>query len=223
MKGRGISYSEAELTWIEAHAKDPRAAMHAAFCAHFGRDDVTLINLNALCKRRGWMTGRTGCFTPGQTPHNKGKPWPPGKGGRHPNARKTQYRPGNLTGAAKDNLKPIGTERLSKDGYPERKIREDGPAHERWRAIHLILWEEANGAIPAGHCLKCLDGDRRNSAPENWALIPRAMLPYLNGHRGLDYQSAEPEVRPAILTVAKLKHQLKETRKPNDAFPEGRS
>ena len=73
---------------------------------------------------------------------------------------------------------------------------------------HRWLWEQANGPVPEGMCLKCLDGDRTNCDPSNWELVPRALLPQLNGRWGLAYDAAEPEVKPLLLTQAKIKHRL---------------
>lgn len=94
MKGRAINYSADELAFIESVAQWPRDEALAAFSQKFRRDDVSLQNFNALCKRMGWLTGRTGCFEKGQAPVNKGVPCAPGKGGRHPNAQRTQFRHG---------------------------------------------------------------------------------------------------------------------------------
>ena len=206
MKGRDIPYSADELAWLEKNHLMVISDYAAAFNAKFGRD-VAAKNLHALRKRKGWRTGRTGCFEKGETPHNKGKPCPPGKGGRHPNARRTQFKKGHgRTGVAVDLYKPIGTERISKDGYIERKVNDGFPLQARWRMVQRIRWEEANGPVPARHILKCLDGNRQNTDPSNWEAIPRGTLPFLNGHRGFDYESAAPELKPAILTLAKVKH-----------------
>lgn len=220
MKGRQIPYGADELAFIQSVSKWDRAQAHAAFCQRFGRDDVSLQNFNALCKRKGWFTGRTGCFTKGQIPPNKGVPCPEGKGGRHPNARATQFTKGVRRGVAVKLYKPIGTERLSKDGYRERKIHDGMPLQSRWRAIHLIEWEAVHGPIPQGYALKCLDGDRTNVAPANWELVPRALLPRLAGGRvkqHVAYDDAAPEVRPALLTIAKLEHRVRELRKGHSA------
>lgn len=209
MKGRQLPYSAAELAWIKAHSRDDRRQAHAAFCAKFKRTDVSLSNFNALCKRKGWLTGRTGRLEKGNVPHNKGKPCPEGTGGRHPNSRKTQFVSGERRGVAVKLYKPIGSERLCKDGYLERKVHDGMPLQSRWRAVHLIRWEEINGPIPAGHCLKCLDGDRLNTDPTNWECISRALLPRLvvgKHGQGFDYDAAPAELKPAILAVAKLKH-----------------
>lgn len=213
MRGRPIRYSTAEMAWLEAHRTLPIGEYCARFCAEFGRE-VAAINLHALRKRKGWKTGRSGQFTKGIVPHNKGVPCAEGVGGRHPNARATQFKTGHgRSGVAVKLYKPIGTERVSKDGYLERKIHDGMPLQSRWRAVHLIELEAGNGPVPDGHCLKCRDGNRRNTDPSNWELIPRSTLPYLGGRYGLQYDRADPELRPTIMAVAKLKRAAKEAKR----------
>lgn len=210
MKGRAIHYSVDELAFIYLRRDTPRRELHAAFVEWFGRHDVTLVHLNSLCKRRGWMTGRTGCFPRGNRPHNAGQ-----KGFCPPGCEKGWFRKGERRGVAARLYKPVGTERLCEDGYLERKIHDGMPLQSRWRAVHLIEWEKANGRLPEGHCLKCLDGDRLNTDPANWEAIPRAMLPRLNGGQWktrLAYDDAPDELKPAILAVAKLDHGARQRR-----------
>lgn len=219
MKGHPIRYSAEEMAWLEENRALPISEYQAGFNAAFGRD-VAAANLHALRKRKGWKTGRTGHFAQGAEPHNKGKPCPEGVGGRHPNARKTQFRKGHgRSGVAATVYKPIGTERLSRDGYLERKIHDGMPLQSRWRAVHLIEWEAANGPVPEGYCLKCLDGNRLNTDPSNWEAIPRAVLPHLSARFGMRYDEAEPQVKPTIMAVAKLKHAAKEARRKAGAQP----
>lgn len=209
MKGHPILYSTAERRWIKAHSQDCRRQAHAWFSTRFKRVDVSLSNFNAFCKRMGWMTGRTGCFKHGAPPHNKGKPCPDGVGGRHPNARRTQFKGGARSGFAVKLYKPIGTERVTKDGYIERKVNDDKPEHKRWRPVQVIRWEEINGPIPAGLILKCLDGNRHNTEPSNWEAIPREVSARLQRGRwgtNIDYETAPAELKPAIMALAKLKH-----------------
>jgi len=215
MKGRKIIYSAAEMVWLEANRLLPISDYHRAFSEAFGRD-VSAQNLHALRKRKGWKTGRTGCFVKGQEPMNKGKPCAPGTGGLHPNVVRTQFKPGGRTGRAQANCKPIGTERVTEDGYRERKIHDGMPLQSRWRLVHLLEWEAANGPIPAGHCLKCRDADRSNTDPSNWQLIPRALLPRLNGGRAkthLAHDEAAPELRPALIAIAQVDHAVRQLRR----------
>jgi hypothetical protein len=211
VKGRDIPYSAAEMKWLEANRLMVISDYHRAFCAKFRRNDVSAVNLNSLRKRKGWKTGRTGCFAKGIVPHNKGKPCPPGKGGRHPNARRTQFKKGHLP----HNTQYLGHERVSKDGYVEISVDERNPhtGYERRYVLkHKWLWEKANGPVPEGHALKCLDGDKTNCDPSNWEAIPRGILPQLNGRHGIAYDTASPEVKPVLLTLAKLKRAAREKR-----------
>lgn len=206
MKGRWIAYSAAELRFIEARRTMNRRELLTAFTKRFGRDDVQLMHLNALCKRRGWMTGRDGQFVPGQVPPNKGKPRP-----FHPNSAATQFKAGARLGKAALNWMPIGSERLTKDGYSLTKVSDIPGVHQNvnWRLTHLLRWEAANGPVPKGMALKSLDGDRRNTDPSNWTLVPRAVLPRLAGGRRqqhVNYDTAPAELKPVILATAKLAH-----------------
>jgi hypothetical protein len=210
MKGRDIPYSADELTFLEWRQAMSRRALHAAFVARFDRIDVKVDDIKALCTRKGWLTGRDGRFEKGQAPRNKGKRCPPGKGGRSANARKHHFKKGTRTGVSVTLYKPIGTERVSKDGYLERKVHDGLPLQSRWRMVQLINWEAINGPVPKGMALKCLDGDRRNVEPSNWEPVPRAMLPRLNGIYGRDYDHAPAELKPTIMAVTKLEHAARQ-------------
>lgn len=203
-KGKFIPYSPAEMAWLESNRLMVISDYHRAFCEQFARDDVSLANLHSLRKRKGWATGRTGCFAKGEVPYNKGKPHP--SRGR---SAENHFKKGERSGVAVKLWKPIGTERIAKDGYLERKIHDGMPLQSRWRAVHLVEWEALNGPLPEGHCLKCL-GDKLNTSPSNWQCIPRALLPRLNGgnrYRDLvAFDSAPDELKPAILAVANLEH-----------------
>lgn len=201
-----IPYSAAELAFLEERKATPRQALYAAFVAEFGREDVSFESLRALMKRRGWLTGRTGCFEKGQAAHNKGK-----KMLYNAASAATQFKAGApRAGRAAEVYKPIGTERVSEQGYIERKVHDGLPMQSRWRAVHLIRWEEAHGRVPGGHALKCLDGDRTNTDPSNWEPVPRGMLPRLSVSRGRDYDHAPDELKPMIMAVARLEHAVAE-------------
>lgn len=209
MRGRAKPYSTAELVWIKKNRKRPRLQSYARFCALFGRDDVSLSNYSALCKRNGWLTGNDGRFRAGQDAWNKGKSHP-----ARGNAVKTQFKPGIVPA----NIKPMGDERIGKDGYVEMKVPVVNPytgSSTRYMHKHRYLYEQAHGPLPKDMALKCLDGNRQNSDPANWVAIPRAMLPRLAGGRWgrMSYDDAPPELKPVILTIAKLEQGAREKQK----------
>ncbi len=125
---------------------------------------------------------------------------------------RTQFKKGHRGGRAAENYQPIGSERISKDGYLERKIHDGLPLQSRWKQVHRIEWEAIHGPVPDDCCLKCRDGDRRNTDPENWICIPRAMLPRLAGRWTLPYDRAPDELKPAVLAAARLEHAAREIR-----------
>lgn len=205
--GKAIHYSKPELAWIKANCTLPRKEAHQRFCEKFGRADVTLAHYNALCRRKGWLTGRTGRISKGATPWNAGKKWPPGKGGNHPNARKTQFKKGQKP----HNTHYLGHERVSKEGYVEVSVDEVNPHTgyaRRYVLKHRHLWEKKNGKLPKGMCLKSKDGNRQNTDPDNWEPIPRSMLPFLNGGKGgsYNYDAVPEELKPTVMALAKVKH-----------------
>lgn len=102
-------------------------------------------------------------FKKGSVPANKGvrRPgWSPGR------MHETQFKKGMRQGVAAKLYKPIGTERISKDGYLERKINDDLPMQRRWRFVHLIVWEAAHGPVPPGHAVAFKPGRKSSIAEE---------------------------------------------------------
>lgn len=196
-----IPYSEAELAFLEERKAMPRRELHAAFVTEFGRYDVTLKNIVSLCKRNGWMTGRTGRIEPGSTPWNAGIKMPFNEG-----SARTQFKPGQIP----HTYRGAGHERVCKrTGYVILIVAERNPwtgAETRPVLKHKWLWEQKHGPVPDGMVLKCLDGDRTNTDPSNWEAIPKGVLPRLSRKRG--YDGAPDELKPMIMTLAKLDYAV---------------
>lgn len=204
MKGHPFHYSPAELAWLKANRHLVISEYVERFRARFDRRDVTKNALHALRKRKGWKTGRTGCFPKGNVPANKGKQMP-----FNQNRARTQFKKGHLP----KNYRGPGHEFIGKDGYVVLIVAETNPhtgAATRPVQKHRWLWEQVNGPVPAGHALKCLDGNRTNCDPANWVVVPRALLPRLAGRWTIAYDAAPPELRATLLAVAKLEHSLRE-------------
>ena len=202
--GRRRLFSKAEIEWLRDNCTLPTSNYHAAFCAKFSRADITVSQLKTLRKAQGWKTGRTGRFEKGAAPANKGKKMP-----FNANSARTQFKKGSRTGIAVEKYRPIGSEHVDENGYRVRKIHDGLPMQSRWKFVHRIEWEKMHGPVPAGMALKC-KGDRGNIDPANWELVPRGMLPRLNGRFGRGYDAAPAELKPTIMAVAKLEHRLRE-------------
>ncbi len=192
MRGHWIKYTQEQLDWVKEHCTLVIGDLHAKFCQTFDRHDVSAQNLNALRKRNGWKTGRTGQFQKGNVPHPDAHP-----GG--PNA--TSFRKGNVPA----NTRPMYSERINKDGYIEIKVPEPNPhtgAKTRFRHKHVWVWEKANGPVPESHVIVFKDGDRQNCDLANLECVHRRVLQQLNKKfRPSEYPK---ELRPSLLAVSKV-------------------
>jgi hypothetical protein len=210
-KGRNRTYTDAEVAWLRDNVTLETAECHRQFCERFDRPDLAIEKLIGLRKRYRFKTGRNGRFEKGGVSPNKGKKCPLGQGGRHPNAQRTQFKKGEIP----HNHEGPGHESTDKDGYvwivTDRRNPWTGAS--TWRIHkHRWLWEQANGPVPKGMALKCL-GDKSNCDPSNWELVPKAILPRLNGKSGRHYDQAPAELKPTIMAVAKLEHKVRERAK----------
>lgn len=168
-KGSGSSVFQKPVTdYIHANyhgcgSKEMSQRLNAKFGTNY-----TSKQLKGFYGNHGLDSGLSGRFEPGHVPVNKGK-----KGLCAPGCEKTQFRRGNLPG----NTKPIGYERVTKDGYIEVKIAmrpSSKDCNDNFVAKHRLVWERKNGPIPEGHKIAFLDGDKTNCDIENLALITAA-------------------------------------------------
>lgn len=90
---------------------------------------------------------KAGHFLLGQVPWNKGKSYPQ----PHNPTKFKKNRP--IQEHAK--YRPIGSLRLSKEGYWEMKYTDDRTiaSARRWKGIHRLVWEQHTGSIPKGHII----------------------------------------------------------------------
>lgn len=99
----------------------------------------------AACRlRRGDSVGERSRFKPGAVPWNKGVR---GVVGIQPGCVKTHFKPGQRP----HTWQPVGSTRVTKDGYLQRKVSDTGYIATDWQAVHALLWAAAYGPVPAGH------------------------------------------------------------------------
>ncbi|WP_308009645.1 HNH endonuclease signature motif containing protein [uncultured Fusobacterium sp.] len=125
----------------------------------------TTQQLSTLFKRHKIKTGTYKTFTKGHIPHNKGKK---GIGGWEP----TQFKKGHIPA----NYKPIGSERIDKDGYILIKVADPNI----WKSKQKVIYEREYGSIPKGHVVIFADRDNRNFKLDNLILISKRELLIMN-------------------------------------------
>lgn len=158
----------------------------------------------AACRlRRGDQVGKAHRYPNGHVPANKGLRRPGYSVGRG-RMQETQFKKGQRSGVAVKLWKPIGTERISKDGYLERKVNNDLPLQARWRAVHLIVWEASNGPLPKSHAVCFKNRDKTDIRLENLELITRRELMARNTVHNLP-----KPITSAIQLLGQLKRQIR--------------
>lgn len=162
-----------------------------------------LASPHACRLRRGDHVGRRFWYPKGHVPANKGLRRPGYAVGRG-RMQETQFKKGVRVGVATKLYKAIGSERISKDGYLERKVNDDLPLQARWRAVHLIVWEAVHGRIPPGHALVFKNRDRQDIRLDNLELITRRELMRRNTIHNLPR-----DVKGAITALSALNKQIR--------------
>jgi hypothetical protein len=100
-------------------------------------------------------------------------------------------------GMCHQNVYPIGYE-IIRGGMIMVKI--GGSEGTHWEAKHRLVWERTHGAIPEGHNVVFLDGNKRNFALENLALL--SYIERLRMHQ-FGFFSNDPTVTAAGIAVVK--------------------
>lgn len=155
-----------------------------------------LASPHACRLRRGDNVGAAYRYPKGHVPANKGTRRPGWHAG---NMKATQFKPGQMP----RNWQPLGAERLSKEGYRQRKMTDTGYPPRDWVPVHWLLWIEHNGPIPSGHKLVFRDGNKEHIALDNLELITNADMMRRNSiHR------YPPALKQVIRAAGKLNRMI---------------
>jgi hypothetical protein len=170
----------------------------------------------AACRlRRGDQVGKAFRFPKGHVPANKGQRRPGYSPGR---MRETQFKKGEMSGAAQHNYVPIGTLRISRDGDLERKVTDDPklvPAR-RWVFVRRLVWEAAHGPIPAGHVVRFKDGTR-TAVESEITLDKLECIAFVENMRRNTLYRYPKEIVSAIKTLGHMRRRIRtKERKANE-------
>lgn len=190
-------YTEKQIEYLRIqYAGRSLAQLTELFNRRFG-ENKSVRQIRAAVHNRGFTSGRTGRFPKGHKPWNAGTK---GLTGRN----RTTFKLGNVP----PNRKPLGTERISKDGYIEIKVAERNPYTgfpTRYKCKHVHIWEQKHGPVPKGHTVIFRDGNSLNCEYGNLLCVSRAELLLLNRH---GYKDAPAEVKASILAMVRLKAKV---------------
>lgn len=116
----------------------------------------------------------------------------------HSTSTSNQIEPHSKKGNIPHNTKPIGTERISKEGYTEVKTTERG----RWEMKHNIIYKQHFGEIPPAHVVSFKDKNKQNFDITNLECISRAELARRNYNptkTGMTNSKHYQKIKTAIL------------------------
>lgn len=110
-----------------------------------------------------------------------------------------QFPKGVLSGHSLQTERPLGAERITKDGYLVRKV-----AGSKWVGVHRILWEEHHGPVPDGHLVVFRNSDKKDLRIDNLECISPA-----EDMRRKSSNLYPPEIRQLMRLHAKLRRVIK--------------
>ena len=121
--------------------------------------------IESALRRYNLKTGNTGQFKKYKEPWNKGF-----KG--YMGANKTSFKKGNIP----PKYKSVGSERVTRDGYTEVKIKDPN----KWELKHRHIYKKHYGEIPSGYNVIFADKNISNFDIDNLILVSKAEMLMLN-------------------------------------------
>ena len=141
------------------------------------------------------QTGLNGNFKKGSTPWNKGL-----KG--YMGSNKTSFKKGTIP----PQYRPVGSERINRDGYLEVKIADPN----KWELKHRYIYKKHYGDIPKGHNVIFADTDKTNFNIDNLILVSKSEMLILNRNK-LIYE--DNELTKVGVNIAKVIDKVKKISK----------
>lgn len=145
----------------------------------------------------------SGCYRKGDVSWNKGKGMSEEVKEK---VKKTWFKKGEIP----KNHRPVGSTRITVDGYTEIKIAEPN----RWALYHRYLYEKAYGVkLAKNETVIFADGDRSNFDIDNLVKVNRANLLYLNNN-SLIFD--DPDLTKAGVNVSKVAVKIFDLKRKED-------
>lgn len=152
------------------------------FNQHFNTN-ITANEIKYFRRNHKLNSGLTGQFKKGHVSHNKGK-----KQAEYMSkeaierTKATRFKKGNRP----QNYRPLGSERINKDGYIEVKVADPN----KWQLKHRYVYEQHYGTIPDGYNIMFADKNKLNLDINNLILISKSEDLIMNRNK-LIYEDSE--------------------------------
>ena len=145
------------------------------FNQHFNTN-ITAKEIAYFRRNHKLNSGLTGQFKKGNVAHNKGKKQIEYMSQESiERTKKTRFKKGNKP----KNYRPVGSERITKDGYIEVKVADPN----KWETKNKIIYKQYYGDIPKGHKVIYADGNKLNNDINNLILVSDNEELIMNRHR----------------------------------------
>lgn len=193
-----MRYTDEMIEWLKAYTPNHSyKEITQAFNERF-KCNQSLVALASYNKRLKIKNGVDGRFYKGHTPYTKGlKITEYASPEAIERSSKTRF----YKGQPSINKKPIGSERVDRDGYILVKTAEPN----KWSFKHRVVWERTYGAIPKGMIIMFLDQNRANCSIDNLCLCSKGDMAVINHEIKL---TDDPELNRAVVNIAKLKNVI---------------
>lgn len=186
-------WTEAEIDFLrEVYPKNGRKESTRLFNEHFGLN-VTQNALKHTVQRYKIKAPTDGRYIKGNVPMNKGIPM---SAEQYAKCKPTMFSKGHVPG----NKKPLGSERISRDGYIEVKIAEPN----KWELLQVLVMQTLMGRrLEKGvEMVRFLDGNPLNCNPYNLVLTNRCVNARINQR---SIKPTTPESMKAVIQVETIK------------------
>ena len=179
---------------------------------NFGTN-FTVENIKSLKARYKILSGLTGHFEKGHSPHNKGKCLDDYMSKEaQSKIKQTCFTKGKNVNNQRHNWKSIGTEYIDKDGYVKVRVEDKvgEKSHAYWELKQRLIWQEHYGEIPKDSVIIFADGNKRNFDIDNLLCVSRYELLTMNQN---DLIKKYGEATKSGLLIAKLYIKMNELKK----------
>ena len=169
-------YSEEQKEFIIANNYGKYSKELAEMFNQYFNTNITAKEIAYFRRNNKLNSGLTGQFKKGNIAHNKGKKQIEYMSQESiERTKKTRFKKGNKP----KNYRPVGSERITKDGYIEVKVSDPN----KWETKNKIIYKQYFGDIPEGHKVIYADGNKLNNDINNLILVSNNEELIMNRHR----------------------------------------